>query len=367
MGAGLEAGTHTTRMSEHKAAWDQYVTRERARLLPLLSERGVVLDQHQPNVIGERYLMQSISTTSGKKITLFGTLKDGTRVVIKATSDPRGAAEIEEERVARRTLDTLQFAAERFYAPREVYYFKAGGLTVSIQDYIEQTSPFIERPLKEQFALALQGFKTQEGAHATTYSHMQSIARVFHIWESKEYLSAAHEFAQTGSTEDAYGALTHHARTIDQYAGFLTHSDFVPHNVRVKDGHLYLLDHSALRFGNKYESWARFINFMVLYNPPLADALLVYVEKNRLPGEYESLRLMRIYRGIEIVAYYTRLLARSEGSLKELNRERVAFWRALLVSAVARQPLHPEIRTAYMAKRDALRTPDEKLRQKGLH
>lgn len=354
-------------MSEHKAAWDQYVTRERARLLPLLAERGVVLDQHQPNVIGERFLMQSISTTSGQKITLFGKLKDGTRVVIKATSDERGAAEIEEERVARRTLDSLQFAAERFYAPREVYYFKAGGLTVSIQDYIEQTSPFIERPLAEQFALALQGFKTQEGAHATTYRHMQTISRIFPIWESREYLAAGQEFATTGGTEVALRELERGARIVDQYSGFLTHSDFVPHNVRVKDGHLYLLDHSSLRFGNKYESWARFINFMVLYNPPLADALLTYVKENRLPNEYESLRLMRIYRAIEIIAYYTRLLARSDGALKELNTERVAFWRAVLTSVVDRVPLPPEVREAYTTKRDALRSPDEKLRQQGLH
>jgi hypothetical protein len=354
-------------MSEHKAAWDQYVIQERARLLPLLTERDITLDQHQPNLIGERYLMQAISTTSGKKITLFGTLKDGARVVIKATSDELGATEIEEERVARRTLDSLQFAAERFYTPREVHYSNAQGLTVSIQEYIVQDSPFIERPLTEQFALALKGFKTQEGAHATTYSHMRTISNVFHIWESRDYCAAARAFAEVSDTDTAYQELVAGTRTIDQYTGFLTHSDFVPHNFRVKDGHLYLLDHSSLRFGNKYESWARFINFMVLYNPPLADALLSYVMENRLPNEYESLRLMRIYRAIEITAYYTRLLARSEGSLKELNAERVAFWRSVLTAIVGRTPLEPKLREAYVAKRDALRSPDEKLRQQGLH
>lgn len=354
-------------MSDSKAAWDSYVSRERALLLPLLAERGVILDQHQPNLLGERYLMQSISTTSGKKITLLGRLKDGTRVVIKATSDTLGAAEIEEERVARRTLDGIQFAAERFYAPREVYYFKAGGLTVSIQDFIEQTSTFIERPLKEQFSLALQGLKTQEGAHATTYGHMRAISHIFHIWESNEYLAAARGFAVTGETEDARAELERSAVLIDQYAGFLTHSDFVPHNFRVREGNLYLLDHSSLRFGNKYESWARFINFMVLYNPPLADALVKYVEENRTQGEYESLRIMRIYRGIEIIAYYTQLLERSDGALKELNTERIGFWRAVLTSVLDRVSLKSEVRETYIARRDELRTPDEKLRQQGLH
>lgn len=363
----MEKRSGAISMSGHKAAWDQYVTQERARVLPLLTERGITLDQHQPNLIGERYLMQAISTTSGKKITLFGTLQDGTRVVIKATSDGQGAAEIEEERVARHTLDSLLFAAERFFTPREVYYEKAGGLTVSIQEYIVQSSTFIERPLTEQFALALKGFKTQEGAHATTYSHMRAISNVFHIWESGEYCAAARTFAKVSDTEAAYQELADGARTIDQYAGFLTHSDFVPHNFRVRDGHLYLLDHSSLRFGNKYESWARFINFMVLYNPPLADALLSYVKENRLPNEYESLRLMRIYRAIEITAYYTRLLTRSEGSLKELNAERVVFWKSVLSSIVNRVPLEPAVRESYIAKRDTLRSPDEKLRQQGLH
>lgn len=367
MGERVAEGNFSIPMSEHKAAWDQYVTQERARVMPLLTERGITLDQHQPNLIGERYLMQAISTTSGKKITLFGTLKDGTRVVIKATSDELGASEIEEERVARRTLDSLLFAAERFFTPREVYYCKSRGFTVSIQEYIEQTSPFIERPLVEQCTLALQGFKTQEGAHATTYSHMHTISNVFHIWESKEYCVAARAFAEASGATTAYQELERGARIIDQYAGFLTHSDFVPHNFRVKDGHLYLLDHSSLRFGNKYESWARFINFMVLYNPPLADALLSYVKENRLPNEHESLRLMRIYRGIEITAYYTRLLAQSEGSLKELNSERVTFWQSVLSSIVNRVPLEPVLRDTYIAKRDALRSPDEKLRQQGLH
>ena len=44
---------------------------------------------------------------------------------------------------------------------------------------------------------------------------------------------------------------------------------------------MYLLDHSSLRFGNKYEGWARFRNFTTFYNRPLEEALLLYMRNNR--------------------------------------------------------------------------------------
>jgi hypothetical protein len=365
-------------MPDARTEWNSYVQKERALLTPILTARSVTLEERQPHLMGERYLMQAISTTSGKKITLLGRTKDGTRVVIKATSDPAGAQEIEEERRSRRTLSGLVFASYRFHSPKELYYFSAGGMTVSIQEYIEQTSTFLARPLEEQFALALQGFKTQEGAHATTYGHLKRISKVFTIWESPQYLLAAQshiDAVQRTDTEHVtlvtlglgYEELKSHAYTIDQYSGFLTHSDFVPHNIRVADGKLYLLDYSSLRFGNKYESWARFINFMVLHNPPLADLLETYVHDNRSSGEYESLRLMRIYRAIEILAYYAGILEKSEGQTRDLNRARITFWTEVLGSILERRSLAEGAREAYIEIRDTLRSPEEKERQKDLH
>ena len=80
-----------------------------------------------------------------------------------------------------------------------------------------------------------------------------------------------------------------HRTVIERYSGFLTHNDFVPHNLRVSGKEVYLLDYSSMLFGNKYESWARFLNFMIHHNRPLELALANYVRTNR--GEEEYLEL----------------------------------------------------------------------------
>lgn len=352
-----------------KAEWDGYVTEELARAKPRIARLGFELDKAQPHLAGERYLMQAITSVSGPKLILIGTEKSGgKRVVIKATSHPSGAREIRAERRARVALNALRFSYGRFYAPEELLYAVANGMTIAVQEFIEQDSAFLERPLKEQFAIALHGLKTQEGAHATTYGHLKRVSRIFPIWGAHEYRTAAGRLGwEAGNLESALAFLKEHETTIEQYSGFLTHSDFVPHNIRMRAGVLYLLDHSSLRFGNKYEGWARFINFMVLYNPPLADALVAYVRLNRTPEELCALMLMRVFRLIEIIAYYTGTLERSEGSLRELNTARIAFWRSVLDAVINEQPPNPSVREAYIAKRETLRTPEEKERQRGLH
>ena len=126
---------------------------------------------------------------------------------------------------------------------------------------------------------------------------------------------------------------------IEQYSGFLTHTDFVPHNIRVVGENIYLLDHSSIRFGNKYEGWARFCNFMALYNPPLEKALVKYVADNRTEEESISLRLMRIYRLGEIIWYYTSALDKSYGNLFALNKKRVELWSKMLENLLSENSL----------------------------
>lgn len=352
-------------MTNSLSEWATYVSGERALLKPVLDELGYVLDEEQPHTGGERYLMQAVTTTAGPKVTLLGRrASDNLRVVIKATSHPSGAREIEHERMCRATLGEIAFAYHAFYAPQEVAYVKRGSLTVAIQEFIEQESTFLERPLKEQFDLALTGFKIQEGAHATTYGHLKHISKVFPFWGSAEYVNAMRTFSPP---PQLIATLEEGRERIEQYSGFLTHSDFVPHNIRVRNNKLYLLDHSSLRFGNKHEGWARFINFMALHNPPLADAFHTYLRDNRTPEESESLRYMRIYRLAEILSYYRGTLTRSEGDLLLLNQARVEFWTNVLDSVQSRSTLPDSVREAYIAKRDALRSEDEKRRQEGLH
>jgi hypothetical protein len=307
-----------------------------------------------------------------------GTDREGVRVVIKATRDTAGKEEIQHERTCRQKLHQLNFAYQPFYSPAERDYFTAHNYLVSIQLFIEQPSSFLERTLEEQFRYALHAFKIQEGAHATTKKHYRSITRVFGVRTSQNYLTLHEQFKNLVQTklpdteiiksyQRVTEQLTEHQQRIDQYSGFLTHTDFVPHNFRINDNKLYLLDFSSLLFGNKHESWARFLNFMTLYNHELEKLLIEYVEANRAPEERESLQLMRIYRLTEIIAYYANTLDASTGTLSELNRARINFWHDTLQAELHNERVARGTVTAYTTLRDQLRSDEEKERQLGLH
>ena len=362
-----------------KENWDSYCTLELGILEPILKELGYTLEEDQKHLKGERFLMQAITTESGKKLILTGKSDTQVPVIIKATRDDAGKKEIEHERSCRSILHRINFAAEVFHSPKELVYTESHGFLISIQEYITQEKSFLDRPTEEQFQFALRSFKAQEGAHATTYKHQKTIGKAFEIRTPETYLNNFQNFVETVSRSlpdnstlqklltDTKKELQEHAQTIEQYCGFLTHTDFVPHNIRIKDKTVYLLDHSSLAFGNKYEGWARFINFMVLYNQPLQKAFEQYVQDNRSEGEQETLRLMRLYRLGEIICYYTGTLERSEDSLLELNKARIEFWQKVLEHKLANTPLPEEIVESYKTKRDSLRSEDEIARQKGLH
>lgn len=362
-----------------KTDWDAYCAQELAILTPVLLRHGYVLDQHQPHLQGERYLMHAITTTSGYKLILLGRTSNGDPVVIKATRDYEGIREINHERMCRKILSRIDFARDVFHTPQEIAYIHNTGFVVCIQEYIDQTCSFLERPLAKQFTFALVAFKGQEGAHATTYKHIRLIRNVFGIRNAETYLTTFVEFKDnitevlpqelscTPVLSVAFEMLTAKRTILEQYSGFLTHTDFVPHNFRIHENTLYLLDHSSLTFGNKYEGWARFINFMALYNPPLQKALELYVEQNRTPEERVALELMRVYRLAEIIWYYTRSLERSTDNLLLLNKARIQFWCDVLQSVTEKREV-PESRIlSYQNERDTLRSSDEKRRQQGLH
>lgn len=348
-----------------KQTWEKYRTEELAAVAPLLERLGFTLDERQKHLGGERYLMRAVTTTSGQKLILTGRrASDGMRVVIKATRDAAGARELVHERGCRRVLQNIHFAYDVFHAPKEILLTATEGFTLSIQEYVKQEWPFLERPLQEQFAFALRAFKAQESAHAATYNHLRLVQKTFDTKDAAGYLRM---FTSFGAPAEAGKFLETHEETIEQYCGFLTHTDFVPHNFRIAGDTMYLLDHSSLRFGNKYEGWARFLNFMTLYNPALEAALVQYVDDNRSPEESLSLRLMRVYRLGEIIWYYKNTLLKSTGNLLQLNQARVDFWSQVLDSQLCARPLADEVRASYIKTRDALRSEDEKERQVDLH
>ncbi|MDA8597032.1 hypothetical protein N9L26_01705 [Candidatus Pacebacteria bacterium] len=367
-------------MSTTETNWKQYCDAELALLQPILAKSGYQLFADQPHLKGERYLMQAVSTTSGPKLILLGTDHSGARVVIKASRDPSGQAELKHEQSARTLLNKMQFAAEVFHIPEERDWLRKKGFLIAVQQFIEQPCQFLERPTAEQFDFALSAFTAQEGTHATTYKHRQSISRVFEIRSAESYQKRFAAYAQNFKTalpeettiaatlQSASALLEQEAYTIAQYSGFLTHTDFVPHNFRIAaDGTMYLLDHSSLCFGNKYEGWARFINFMELYNQELAKALCQYVKDNRATEEVLALKLMRIYRLGEIIWYYTDKLQHSEDNLLQLNTARIHFWSDMLLCIINDTEIPHSLITAYQEKRDSLRSDDEKDRQQNLH
>ncbi len=362
-----------------KVAWDTYCTEELLRIRPILKAHGFTLDEVQPHLQGERYLMHAVTTTSGKKLILLGKDATGKRVVIKATRDDAGIAELIHERKCRTLITAIDFAGEVFHTPQEIVFLREDSYALSVQEYIEQTCSFLERPIEEQFALALRAFKDQESAHATTWKHRARVQDVFGMRDVTTYhdtflsfktniqraLPEAHHLHTLMAS--AMKLLTEHRITIEQYTGFLTHTDFVPHNIRIKDDTLYLLDYSSLTFGNKYEGWARFLNFMTLHNPSLEHAFVQYVSDNRTPEESIALRMMRIYRLGEIIWYYARTLESSSGNLLALNTTRVHFWGDILTHLLTGNPIPQSVIDAYKAKRDSLRSDEEKQRQQGLH
>lgn len=359
-----------------KSAWDTYKGNELSALTPILTELGFELFPEQPHVGGERFLMQAVTTTSGKKVILEGVRRnDNLRVIIKATRDPFGIHELEHERLCRKVLGSIRFAYDVFSTPEEVAFVKKEGFLIAITAYIPKDAPFVSRPTKEQFAFALRALKAQEGAHAATFEQERLVRKTFGLREYADYLESFKRFAEGSSSQELFSSaqayLEHHEQEITQYGGFLTHTDFVPHNFRIHDGVMYLLDHSSLRFGNKYEGWARFLNFMALYNPELEEALVTYVQNNRTPEERAALTAMRIYRLGELIAYYHATLAHSEGDLLTLNTIRVALWTTGL-SNLVKDPTRTRIFsqeevTQYQSRRDALRSNDEEKRQKNLH
>lgn len=360
--------------------WERYREQGLEEVSPILKKLGFILEQQQPHIHGERYLMQAITTTHGKKIILLGRRAgDGKRVVIKTASDHAGARELVHERQCREVLHKINFAYDVFFSPEEILFERHGSYLIAVYAFLEQECPFLERPLEEQFTLAVKAFKAQESAHAATYEQRRLIKRTFGNCDGKSYVRAFKKFEENILThlpeQGALAKLLQRGKIllqtdiniIEQYSQFLTHIDFVPHNFRVVEGNIYLLDHSSMRFGNKYEGWARFVNFMTLYNQPLAETLTTYVRDNRTGEESRSLRLMRVYRLGEIIWYYTNTLNKTSGDLRTLNRERIKLWTGVLKAVLDDTKVSEGTVEAYKNTRDALRTKEEKQRQVGLH
>lgn len=354
-----------------KTDFDQYQKLELELATKVLENLGYILDATQVHTGGERFVM------SGYKLVLTGINKQRRKVVIKFSSHPAGREEIKHEHFVSTSLQQLDFAAHSFAAPTEFEFRDTTNHTFRAVEYVEEKTPMPTLPTTEQFFLALRAFEVQSGLHATTSSHIKKVNKIFGLATAKDYLRATDAYATyitdsklassiTNTLKQAKEMLHQHTDTIRQYTGFLTHTDFAPHNVRLVDGELYLLDQTSLHFGNKHESWARFINYMYLYNTTLAQYLITYTRDNKSPEEYQSLRLMQLYKLIYLLAFYVGSHQRTSGNHQQLSAARLQFWSEILTAVQSDQAPEQKLIDTYKTTRNKLRDKDEKVRQRAL-
>lgn len=212
-----------------------------------------------------------------------------------------------------------------------------------------------------------------ESAHVTTAGHKKIIKNIFSIWSAESYQKQAILFAQevksdevVKTLQDCLAELSNRHEDIERYCGFLTHDDFALHNFRFRDKVIYLIDQSSLIFGNKHESWARFLNYMLLYNRELGQALLQYLKDNVAEEELASLRLLRIYKVMELLNYYSKATNQSGGDVLALSKRRIVFWHYVLIQLLTGKAIEESAITSYQKDRDRLRSEEEVARQREL-
>ena len=350
--------------------WQDGAREETDKISKILYDLGFSLDEVQPHISGERFLM-----TKNKLVLVGKRNSDNSRVIIKSSDNPDGQREITNEKKARDILQTLSFTQETILFPKEIFFDKKDDYLFWMSEFIEQKKVFVEYSLEEQFFLILKALESQEAFHATTFEHLKSISSVFPTFYGREYFKEfeifKESFAQNypnpkiqKTLESALQIIKEHKKEIDTFCGYLAHTDFVPHNFRIKNRDIYMLDCSAVQFGNKYEGWARFLNYMVIHNPPLEKILVQYIKENRDSADYINLRLMRIYKIGFLLQYYSLSINKTSGNLKKLTEERINFWHQVLKSIVDNNQTDPKLIEDYKKERDQLRSVEEKERQR---
>jgi hypothetical protein len=352
-------------------SWLAYCAEELHTSLPLLHRLGFVLDASQVHLEGERFL------TAVRKLVLTGKRKhDGLRVIIKISSRQDGIREIEQERLVRMLLDEIGFKSLGVFCPPEIAFEKRDGCAVSVVSYIEQDLPFNDRPLDEQFTMAIRGLEAQSRVPLNAYPAAAAIRSTLGVDTWAKYLASFMGYCKVARSccptqhrmlaviEEASELFEKGTTIVAQYGEFLTHTDFVPHNFRISDGKFFLLDLASIRVGNKHESWARFVNNTLFCNRDLEKALVHRVRATGGDAAYTNLRLMRIYKAMFLLQFFAHSLGVTTGNLYLLCAKRVTFWTEVLKAILTDVPLTDEVVAAFIHERDALRSADEYRRRR---
>jgi hypothetical protein len=298
--------------------------------------------------------------------------------VIKYTNDPHLSAEIRDERKKKKTIENINFGYKSILFPTEFLFEDKREYTILITEFIPQESTFTKLSLERQFFLALQALEAFEGVHSVVSSHDKALRELEKPYTASKYLDSFKVLCEgtrelLGAThksvkvlEEAYQELLSSKWQIEKYCDFITHDDFVPHNMRVKETDVVVLDHSSLILGNKYESWARFINFMLIFNFELSRMLSQFVLDNRGEEEYEVLNLMRIYKIGFLINFYAKSIGKTSGKLNELQKFRLDWWTNVCTKLLNNEEVTLEDSNLHNRMLDELRDEEEKKRQEGI-
>ena len=350
--------------------WQSYKESELKILLPILTELGYTISDNQTHTQGERFLM------SGYKLVLIGaSTKNQERVIIKFSSKPSGSQEIIHEHHVVQTLKDIHFMSQAFLIPKSILFKNTKKYTLLINSFIEEEKGFLEHDFEKQFFLALSAFETQEGLHITARTHKNKLKNIFtftnsdtyiaHFLEYKKYINNKYPDKKVSEILDkTLQFIKINKNTLERYCDFSTHNDFVPHNMLIHNNNIFFLDPTSISVGNKYESWARFQNYMLLYNRPLEMALSEYVQNNRPEDEYLANTLMRLYKLGELLQYHAKAYSQSSDDLKKLCVARMEFWSDVMDSLLKGESISADKIEVYKKLRDSLRSTEEIKRQK---
>lgn len=351
--------------------WEDKINSELKYISTLLDKKGFHLTENQPHISGERFLMTK------EKLVLIGVDKNtGKKVIIKISNHEEGKKEITLEHKICSALNKIAFTNNRVLLPKEILFSREEEYSFWISEYIEQDRVFSTYSLEEQFFMIMRVFDMQESFYADTYENLKSISGIFSIYNANRYLEDFTDFLTVASEKtgknfdlikklkDSYSLIESNKEIIDMYCGYLTHTDLAPGNTRINYGNIYLIDLSSMLFGNKYEGWARFLNWATIYSPNLEKNIIEYIKTNKDPDEYLSLRLMRIYKAAFLINYYIKSLDKTSGNLHLLTKKRLELWSTILNHLLDDKPVPIQIVYEHLDDCKRLRSPEEIERQK---
>lgn len=355
-----------------KKIWNDKINKELPIIKALLLDLGYELDEIQPNLMGEKFLMKI-----DKFVLSAVRIADGKKVIVKVSKDKNGIQEITADRDAMRNLKKMSFALDTIKIAEEYYFDKVSGYTVFIVEFLDQKESMMKLPLEEQFYVTLRAFDILENIYLATKEHKKEVAGKFTVLTAKDYLKKFLQYRDNinkilndpevdEKISTAKNMFKENMKAVERYENFFVHEDFVQQNFRFVDNILYFIDHEALQFGNLYETQARYLNFMLIYSPSLERKYMEYFKKKHEAEEDKiiSLKMMRMLKCTQLLDFYAKSLEKTDGKDYELSKARFSFWLDVLENLMNDTELHHSILTEMITTRDRLRSPEEIERQK---